>query len=78
MENEIKIAIVIDNYKLSKLEEWWNKCMKKKRFLELYPNMDKYELKKTEQKRGPLENVTSVIRTYKLKEVKSERKNNAD
>ena len=71
-KENIKIGMVIDSYKMPQLEEYWNECMKRPEFIKAYPNMNRYELVSQSIKDGLVENVKTVVREYKLKEVENE------
>jgi hypothetical protein len=62
MKKEIKIALVIDDYKLKNKEEWWAKSLKTQ------PHIEKnYDFVKEEIGPGITKNTINLYRHYKLK-----------
>jgi len=62
-QEEVKIAMAIDDYKLKNKAEWWVKCMK-----EIPANLiEPYELFKEEVGNGVTKNTVMVYRWYRLK-----------
>lgn len=59
---EIKIALVIDNYKLPDKEYWWREALKKQPEIE-----QNYEFVREEIGRGPFKDTTNLFRFYKPK-----------
>lgn len=63
MKKEIKVAMVIDDYKLKNREEWWKKSLAHQ------PHIEKnYDLVREEIGAGVTPNTVSCYRFYKLKE----------
>jgi hypothetical protein len=62
MNKEIKIGMVLDDYKLSNKEFWWKKC------LALRPEIERdYEFDREEIGAGLTPNTTNIYRYYRLK-----------
>lgn len=63
MKRELKIALVMDDYKLPDKDKWW------KRALDKTPEIrDNYDLVKEEQCRGLSPDTTIVTGFFKLRE----------
>jgi len=64
LKKEVKIAIVIDDYKLERKNFWCNVC------LQQLPKdlMDHYEFVKDEIGPGVSKDTTIILKVYKLKE----------
>lgn len=61
-QKEIKVAMAIDDYKLSNKEVWWKKCLDRK------PEIERdYELIREETGPGVSKDTTMLYRFYKLK-----------
>lgn len=65
MKPEIKVAIVLDDYKVKNKEYWWIKSLKTQPEIEKY-----YELVKEEVGPSVSKNTSIFVRHYKLKETK--------
>ena len=62
MKQEIKIALVLDDYKVKNKAEWWVKSLKNT------PNITKnYDLIKEEAGPSVTKNTTTFFRYYRLK-----------
>ena len=59
---ELKIAMVLDDYKIPNKEEWWRKCLNKK------PEIERdYEFVREEAGPGITKNTTNFYRYYRRK-----------
>lgn len=62
MKPEIKVGMVIDDYKLKDVDKYWIECLKK------YPDIEgHYRLIKEESFPGLTDGTTTLIRVYTLK-----------
>lgn len=65
-KNEIKIALVLDDYKVKNKEDWWKRALKEA------PHIEKnYDFVREESGPGLTKNTTILYRYFKLKEKKS-------
>jgi hypothetical protein len=61
-KEEIKIALILDDYKVPNKEHWWKKALKKA------PHIERdYELVREEAGAGISKNTTNFYRFYRLK-----------
>lgn len=70
IKDEIKIAMVLDDYKIKNKEEWWKKSLAKKPEIE-----ENYDLVKEEIGAGITKNTTTCYRYYRLKTAKESNEN---
>lgn len=61
MKKELKLGLVMDDYKLGFRETLWAEALKK------VPNIEKYKFVREEIKAGPGKNVSSSFRYFELK-----------
>lgn len=62
LEEEIKIALVIDSYKIKHKSKLWSDAMMQKPDIEKY-----YKLDREKTKKGPMSGCLTLHRVYKLK-----------
>lgn len=61
-KEEIRIAMVLDDYKIPNKEDWWRKCLKK------VPHLERdYEFVREEPGPGISKDTTNFYRHYRLK-----------
>lgn len=61
-KEEIKIALVMDDYKLKNKEDWWQKCLAQR------PDIEQgYDFVREELHPGVSKDTTTAIRFYKKK-----------
>lgn len=62
VKTELKIGMVIDNYKIPKLEWWWEQALKK------LPNVEKLYVLDRQESHPFTKDTTSYFRYYRIKD----------